>query len=925
MSRLTPLLAGLALLIGMLAVIDRHAPATHAQEPPQEPRIVGGTQAAPGAWPWAAALVRVPSTNDYLGQFCGGSLVAPNWILTAAHCVTNLDNGAIASPNQIDVVLGRVDLTMGGGERIDVTQIVVHPSWNYQTYDYDYALLRLASSSARQTLPVIAAGEGNLTETGDPAIVIGWGSTEARCEGCSEVLLQVGVNFVSDATCSNQYGGDFDPASMVCAAATNADSCQGDSGGPLMVQRPSGAWVQAGIVSWGTGCARPDFAGVYSKLLTASARDFINGHIGQASPTPAPTPTPNPATPTLTNPPPGSTLPGSTVTFEWSSATNAQAYALWVGSRRGGNEYATQSTGRNRSATICGLPTNSSIVYVKLWWQANGFWTSRDFTYTAAASGTPSTPCVSPTPTPAPTASPSTTPTPTSTPTATPTPTPTPTPSATPTPTPTASPSPTPTPSSTPSSGPPAITSPAPGSTLPGSSVTFQWSAGTGVQEYALWVGNTLGGSQYFMQTTGLTRSATVTRLPTNGSTVYVKLWWKVNNSWVSSNTSYRAAIGGATPTPTPSSTPTPTPVATPTPTPSTTPTPTPTASPTPSPSATPTPTTPAMTSPAPGSVLPGSIVTFAWSAGTNVQEYALWVGNTRGGSQIYMQTTGLNQSAMVSRLPTNRSTVYVKLWWKVNGGWLSRDYTYTAAAAGPAPTPNASATPSPTPTPTPTPIPETPSMISPIPGSVLPGRTVTFNWNAGAGITVQEFRLWVGSTEGGAQYFEASTGLDRTATVTGLPLDSSEVFVKLWWRVSGAWQATDYTYVMHDGTPNVECTGPGGCLTSPVPGATLTGATETFHWTAEEGALEYILQVGWQPGGIEYHYWRGPETERMVPNLPTDGSTIHVRLYVMHADMTWTERDYTFTAADLSAVLSASTSRSIDGTLPQPTEREHL
>jgi hypothetical protein len=251
-------------------------------------------------------------------------------------------------------------------------------------------------------------------------------------------------------------------------------------------------------------------------------------------------------------------------------------------------------------------------------------------------------------------------------PSASPTPTPSPSPSASPAPTP--SPSPTPTPTPSPSTAGPAITDPVSGSTLPGASVTFQWSAASGAQEYALWVGSTKGGAQYHMKSVGLNRTATVTGLPTNGSTVYVRLWWKVSGSWRSQDHTYTAGSGGA---------PSPTPV--PTPAPSTAPPP-PTPSPTPAPTPTPLPGAPALTSPTPGSVLGGSSVSFQWSAASGAQEYALWVGSTKGGAQYFMKTLGLSRSAAVSGLPSNGSTVYVRLWWKVNGAWKSFDYTFTAA-----------------------------------------------------------------------------------------------------------------------------------------------------------------------------------------------------------------------------------------------------
>jgi hypothetical protein len=156
--------------------------------------------------------------------------------------------------------------------------------------------------------------------------------------------------------------------------------------------------------------------------------------------------------------------------------------------------------------------------------------------------------------------------------------TPAPTPSPTPTATPAATPAPTSGPSPAPPPGAPDITSPIPGSVLPGSSVTFQWSMGSGTNEYRLQVGSTQGGEQYYSRSFFFTRSATVTGLPTNGTAVYVRLSWRVSGAWQSRDYTYTAAGGSATPSATPTPTPIPSATPTPSPTPSPTPTPTPAA-----------------------------------------------------------------------------------------------------------------------------------------------------------------------------------------------------------------------------------------------------------------------------------------------------------------------------------------------------------
>lgn len=168
-------------------------------------------------------------------------------------------------------------------------------------------------------------------------------------------------------------------------------------------------------------------------------------------------------------------------------------------------------------------------------------------------------------------------------PTTTPTPTPTATPahSATPTPTPTATPAPTPTPAGTPASGSALMVKPAPGSKFGSSTVTFQWTAGSATT-YGLTLGSSPTGVDIYSSQTITTLSATVASIPTDGRTVYVTLYSKVNNSWVNNAYTYIALNSSASPTPTPTHTPTPTPTLPPSPT------PIPTLSPTPTPTVTP-------------------------------------------------------------------------------------------------------------------------------------------------------------------------------------------------------------------------------------------------------------------------------------------------------------------------------------------------
>ena len=256
------------------------------------PRIVGGRESAPGDWPWMAALIRSYSSSYNSGQFCGGSLIHPNWVVTAGHCAYR------KSPSDVDVALNVHDLINDAGERVKVERIIVHPSYDYRTLDFDIALLELEHRVSYETVSPVSE---DFVPEGQLSIVMGWGKTDYYTYSYSSKLMEVLIPIVSNETCNAAFNA-FDPLwyyddvteNMLCAGFVwgQKDACVGDSGGPLIVWDGTG-WKLAGIVSWGEDCALPNLYGVYARVpnfigfirqyvpVSAVAGDFDqNGKLG---------------------------------------------------------------------------------------------------------------------------------------------------------------------------------------------------------------------------------------------------------------------------------------------------------------------------------------------------------------------------------------------------------------------------------------------------------------------------------------------------------------------------------------------------------------------------------------------------------------------------------------------------------------------
>jgi len=276
----------------------------------------------------------------------------------------------------------------------------------------------------------------------------------------------------------------------------------------------------------------------------------------------------------ITSPTPPGPLSGASQTFTWSAGAGATAYWIDAGSTAGGSQYfQSGNIGNVLTENVTGLPTNGSTVYVTLYSLVSGNWLGNAYTYTAFSA----------------------------------------------------------------SGAAGVLTTPTPGSTLAGSTVTFDWTAGAGANNYWLDVGSTPGGNQYYQSgALGNVLTVTVNGLPTDGSTVYVTLYSLVGGQWLSNSytyTAYNASSGLA-----------------------------------------------AMQTPTPGSTLSGNVQAFTWSSDPSATAYWMDIGSTAGGNDIYQSgNLGTALTTTVYSLPANGSHIYVTLYSLVGGQWLSHAYTYTS------------------------------------------------------------------------------------------------------------------------------------------------------------------------------------------------------------------------------------------------------
>jgi hypothetical protein len=267
----------------------------------------------------------------------------------------------------------------------------------------------------------------------------------------------------------------------------------------------------------------------------------------------------------ISSPALGSTLPGPTVVFTWTSSIGATGYYLSLGSTGVGSQNVFNSGKRTvTSWTATGIPTNGEKIYARLTTYFGSVQMVADFTYTAATQAV--------------------------------------------------------------------LTAPAPGGLLPGTTATFTWKTGIGATGYSLWLGSTGVGSNNLYLGQETTPSAAVINLPTNGETIYARLYTNFNGVLSHVDYTYMATAQAV------------------------------------------------MISPTPGTLLPGSTITFTWTAGAGASGYTLWLGSTGAGSNnLYNSGLKTVTSVIPSGLPANLKPIYARLFTTINGVQVHADYTYTA------------------------------------------------------------------------------------------------------------------------------------------------------------------------------------------------------------------------------------------------------
>lgn len=296
LGRLLGALLAVAIVLGLAPVA--------AAAPRSNPRVINGTDLVAGDFPFLVALAdpnRMSTASGFDAQFCGGALLNPYTVVTAAHCVSD-EQRRVSAASNIEILFGS-SLQAAPGSGVMVTHVQVHPDYDPKSMDNDIAVLTLASPIGTGTITPLSPQEAGALVAGTPVRAAGWGRTSVSQETYPDGAKVATLTVLPDAMCGDdgEYtlnGIDFTgfsaddahASTMICAGGVDGngsiiDTCVGDSGGPLVMGSGADARL-VGIVSWGDECAS-NYPGVYTRV--SAMQPFLLA-AGALAPTAAPVP-----------------------------------------------------------------------------------------------------------------------------------------------------------------------------------------------------------------------------------------------------------------------------------------------------------------------------------------------------------------------------------------------------------------------------------------------------------------------------------------------------------------------------------------------------------------------------------------------------------------------------------------------------------
>ncbi len=349
------------------------------------------------------------------------------------------------------------------------------------------------------------------------------------------------------------------------------------------------------------------------------------------------------------------------------------------------------------------------------------------------------------------------------------------------------------------------MSSPADGTTLTNSSVTFEWTGDSQVQEYRLQAGWTQGSTTIYDQSQGVNTSATLTDIPLRGDTVYVRLMTKIGGQWTSQDyqypTSNTVAAGR-------------------------------------------------IVSHVVGSVIKTSDMTLQFSdLGQTISGAWIRVGTSEGQGDIFTRSLGTSTSVDITNIPLDGNQFYVRFWFNINQTFVVETYAFN--------------------TEDPTQGSETPTaLVSPEIGTTIRTNQVTFEWDGDS--RVGEYRLQVGRSKGSSDIYNESIGQNKSATVSGIPVDNNQFYVRLLSLLNGRWSYVDYTYN----------TTKAAIILSPALGDKLETSQVTITWQADPRVENFWVQTGFLDQLWTHSSgFQETNTSATLNNIPLDGEPFFIRL----------------------------------------------